>query len=390
MWFQQKKRQFEARKENPLPPRSDCIQKNVFFYCIPLPGGSHFIPKNVFFDFIPLPGGSHFIRGANAPHSIPLPGGSDCIRLHSHAFCRNICNASLYQKNDNSEEVFGQYLAGLLEGDGTIIVPDLELVKRRPVVRICFHIKDESLAVLLKDRIGYGHLVYSKTGNYLLLEISDTKGLCRIVNLVNGFFRTPKLEAFERLINWVQQRVNEPLSSKGMDSSPLTSTAWLSGFTDADGNFHVIIAPRKNKKLIRIQTQFRIEVRQAYHRVSSYGSTYWDVVSDIARLLGTNVYARSRSVNETIYYTYFFIASSRRSKTILREYFAEYPLYSSKFNDYQDWCRIMDLDLSKKDCLDECYRLKNGINSKRTLFSWNHLQTLPKAVPVAVSDGNIS
>ena len=370
MWFQQKKRQSEARKKNPLLAGSKA-------------GGDSLI--------------SNLISGASAPHSISPPlvsgaGGaspiSDCTCLHFHAFYRNICKASLSQKKNNSEEVFGQYLAGLLEGDGTIIVPDLELVKRRPVVRICFHIKDESLAVLLKDRIGYGHLVYSKTGNYLLLEISDTKGLCRIVNLVNGFFRTPKLEAFERLINWLQQKVDEPVSSKGMDSSPLTSTAWLSGFTDADGNFNVIIAPRKNKKLIRIQTQFRIEIRQAYHRLSSYGSTYWDVVSDIARLLGTNVY--SRSVNEKIYYTYFFIASSRRSKTILREYFARYPLYSSKLNDFQDWCRIMDLDLSKKDCLDECYCLKNGINSKRTFFCWNHLQTFPKAVPVAVSDGNIS
>lgn len=314
-----------------------------------------------------------------------LSAGAIGIRLHFHTSYRNICNASLYQKND--PQGFGQYLAGLLEGNGTIIVPNSELVKRRPVVRICFHRKDEPLAVVLKDRIGSGHLVYSKTGNYLLLEISDTKGLCHIVNLVNGFFRTPKLEAFERLINWLRQRVDEPLSSKGMDSSSLTSTAWLSGFTDADGNFHVIIAPRKNKKQIRIQTQFRIEVRQAYHRFSSYGSTYWDVVSDIACLLGTNVYVRSRSVDETIYYTYFFIASSRRSKTILREYFAKYPLYSSKLNDYQDWCRIIDLDLSKQDCLEECYRLKSGINSKTT---WNHLETLPNAVPVAVSDGNIS
>jgi hypothetical protein len=338
-----------------------------------------------------------FAKKNKTLHSFPLPTESDKmggVRLHFHTSYRNICNAPLYQKNDNTSpqegEVFGQYLAGLLEGDGTIIVPNLELVKRRPVVRLCFHIKDEPLAVVLKDRIGSGHLVYPKTGNYLLLEISDTRGLCHIVNLINGFFRTPKLEALERLINWLRQRVDEPLFSKGMDYSPLTSTAWLSGFTDADGNFHVIIAPRKNKKQIRIQTQFRIEVRQAYHRVSSYGSTYWDVVSDIARLLGTNVYARSRFINETIYYTYFFIASSRRSKTILREYFAKYPLYSSKLNDYQDWCQIMDLDLSKKDCLEECSRLKNGINSKRTVFSWNHLQTLPKAVPVAVSDGNIS
>lgn len=328
---------------------------------------------------------------------------------------------------------FGQYLAGLLEGDGTIIVPNPDLLKRQPVVRICFHSKDECLAVLLKDRIGSGHLVFPKAGNYVLLEISDKVGLCRIVNLTNGFFRTPKLEAFERLILWLQQRTGEQFSSRGMDLSPLISSAWLSGFTDADGNFNVILAPRKNKQLIRVQTQFRIEVRQIYHRASAYGCTYWDVISDIARLLDTNVYTRSRCVNEKIYYAYFLIASSKRSKTILRKYFSKYPLYSSKFLDYQDWCRIIDLDeqkeplagqkkdwdelalstlpsfaqgereeqgeggglifptpllrssalLSRKDCLIKCSRLKNGMNSKRTLFSWDHLQTLPKTISLS-------
>ena len=78
------------------------------------------------------------------------------------------------------------------------------------------------------------------------------------------------------------------------------------------------------------------------------GSTYFDVISDVARLLDTNVYTRSRQINETVCYSYFFVAASRRSKTILRQYFAKYPLYSSKLLDYEDWCHIVDLDPSKK------------------------------------------
>jgi len=204
---------------------------------------------------------------------------------------------------------FGQYLTGLLEGDGTIIVPNPGLLQRRPVVRFCFHAKDEPLALYLKQKIGYGHLVYPKTGNYLLLEISDKAGLCHIVHLTNGHFRTPKLEAFDRLINWLQKRAGKSISSRGMDFSSLMNSAWLSGFTDADGNFHVIIAPRKKKGKkgsIRVQTHFRIELSQTYKRTSSYGSTYFDVISDVARLLDTNVYTRSRQINETVCYSYFF------------------------------------------------------------------------------------
>jgi hypothetical protein len=79
--------------------------------------------------------------------------------------------------------------------------------------------------------------------------------------------RTPKLEALHRLIDFLHiRKLGLNILKLPLDLSPINSNAWLAGFTDADGNFNVIIANRKNSKSIRVQTQFRIELRQVYHR----------------------------------------------------------------------------------------------------------------------------
>jgi hypothetical protein len=72
--------------------------------------------------------------------------------------------------------------------------------------------------------------------------------------------RTPKLEALHRLIDFLQDKNHGlGITKMSLDLSPINSNAWLSGFTDADGNFNVIISNRKNSKSIRVQTQYRIE-----------------------------------------------------------------------------------------------------------------------------------
>ncbi len=72
--------------------------------------------------------------------------------------------------------------------------------------------------------------------------------------------RTPKLEALHRLIDILQDKNRIiGITKMPLDMSPINSNSWLSGFTDADGNFNVIISHRKNSKSIRVQTQYRIE-----------------------------------------------------------------------------------------------------------------------------------
>lgn len=307
----------------------------------------------------------------------------------------------LEKKKEKEEKRQGSYLAGQIEGDGSIIVPDPSIMNRQPQIRICFNEKDIPQAKILISRIGYGRISKPKEGKYVLLHISEYAGLYRVVQQVNGYFRTPKQEAQNRLIIWINERsqVYQNKSSyypkqktqKGQDFTPIEDNNWFAGFVDADGSFNTIIAPRANTNNIRIQTQFRIELRQTYHRSiisDGYGSSYFDILSKIANHLSVNVYNRSRFLGQSITYQYSFVAGSVRSKIILRKYFEMYPQGSSKYQDYKDWCKIIDLanpdegytnisTVKKKEIINQVKFIKSGMNSFRKTFNWAHLEQFP-------------
>lgn len=56
----------------------------------------------------------------------------------------------------------------------------------------------------------------------------------------------------------------EPFEILDKDTSPLDSNAWLSGMTDADGNFSISLYKKK-----RVNLYYRLELRQHYHRLNS-------------------------------------------------------------------------------------------------------------------------
>lgn len=71
--------------------------------------------------------------------------------------------------------------------------------------------------------------------------INNFSGLITIIELMNGYFRTPKIVMFYRLIDFI----NNPtllISKKEIDNSKLDSNAWLSGFLDADGYFGIVLS----------------------------------------------------------------------------------------------------------------------------------------------------
>jgi hypothetical protein len=60
-------------------------------------------------------------------------------------------------KKPESDESFGYYLAGLIEGDGYIGKRSIE---------IAFHVSDSQLAYYIKKRLGFGNIIkYSHTKN---------------------------------------------------------------------------------------------------------------------------------------------------------------------------------------------------------------------------------
>jgi hypothetical protein len=65
-------------------------------------------------------------------------------------------------------------------------------------------------------------------------------------------------------------------------------------------------------------------------------TNYFNIMSDIARFIGVNLYSRSRELNNKIFYSYMVISYSIESHKKVINYFDTYPLYSSKFLAYKD------------------------------------------------------
>jgi hypothetical protein len=90
--------------------------------------------------------------------------------------------------------------------------------------------------------------------------------LLKLVNLINGHMRTPKIEALHRLINWINLKHNSSIPLLGIDTTPLSESSWLSGLIDADGNFYINWKLKKKGIMIDLIYYLRISQKQTYTR----------------------------------------------------------------------------------------------------------------------------
>jgi hypothetical protein len=113
----------------------------------------------------------------------------------------------------------------------------------------------------------------------------------------------------------------------------------LAGFSDGDANFSITLTDRKKNGKVtgkRLQTFFRIELRQNYHRGESSSSSYFAVLSLIAEYLSVNLLSRTRQQGDKLFFAFMVIAHSSISHKKVRAYFDRFPLYSSKYLAYKD------------------------------------------------------
>ena len=284
----------------------------------------------------------------------------------------------------------GAYLAGLIEADGSIAVHDVNsnAKKYRPKILIVFAVSDKPLADKLASITNAGTVYAKLNAGHVIWQIQKTEDVIKIINIINGFMRTPKIEALHRAINWFNTYDNLQLECLNLDNSPIDSNAWLAGFTDGDGNFSINLIDRKKKGVItskRVQTFFRIELRQDYHRdVPTHlgGTSYFDILTKIARYLNVNLYSRTREKGEKIFYAFIVMSHNNMSHQKVIEYFDKFPLYSSKHLAYEDWSYLVKKNIARnskplsKEDIVEIEKIKSQFNSKRDLFDFSHLNNI--------------
>lgn len=318
------------------------------------------------------------------PSPFPFPcikGKESLLKIKNFKWFSIKANTSTCNKYTS----FGPYLAGLIEADGSIAVHDKQSkVKRyRPMIVIVFSLADKPLADKLASITGVGKVYHKSDAGYVLWQIQKIQDVIQLVEIINGYMRTPKIEALHRAINWLYENNHCNIDCLPIDNSPIDSNSWLAGFSDGDANFSITLTDRKKKGNItnkRVQTFFRIELRQNYHRGEAASKSYFIILSLIAEYLNVNVYSRTRQKQDKLFFAFLVIAHSSVSHAKVRRYFDRFPLYSSKRLAYIDWCHVQDIrakaDILTKQQIEQIEQIKSGFNSKRKVYNFNHLENL--------------
>lgn len=273
---------------------------------------------------------------------------------------------------------FGSYLAGLFEGDGHVAIKDKRLAHPKPTFHITFHKKDLPLAKklyhLISMRCGaaalknpVGSVFVHKYNNSCVLNIYSVRGLITVVKLINGHLKTPKASSIRVIINWLNTKHRANLVQKRLCAKPIGQSAWLAGFTDADGSFGIDL---RQQPRLKLSCQWQLNQRCV---CPFSGFSYHSCLNNLAHFLCTRLYEiRPKSGNNY----YAIKVTSAKSKQILRSYYTRWPLLSSKRRDYQAWCHVDNIianDLIKSE-IKQIEFLKRSMNNKRSFFDWSHLE----------------
>lgn len=366
------------------------------------------------------------------------------------AFGNKQKNESFYINENNynilSKSQLGSYLAGLIEGDGTITVHnDISKNRYSPFISIVFTPEDEEQIKFLINNIEHYYnvkigIINTNNKTYLLWQISKIEDIYIMISLIKNYFRTPKIIKLYEAINWINKYIIENnIKLKNMnieygynninynkinnilnkidfidlielDNSSLDYNAWLSGFTDADGNFMINIANRKHRST-SVNLSFNLEIQQnltnyiknnklniinenivklnIINKYNSYDQVYINlsfncIMSKIAEFYNSNLYSRTRNLklknqsDSKLYYSYIVKITSLNNLLKVKNYYINNKLLSTKRNNFDDWIEVLDC-INKHnsriniECIELAKKIQLNYNKMRKSYNYNHL-----------------
>lgn len=290
--------------------------------------------------------------------------------------CHKNDYSTIALKNFNYDQKYNtklaSYLAGLIEGDGTIVVPKTERSSsgklNYAMIQIVFDSRDLPLALIIQKTLGHGSIHKKKGVNANVLTINNNEGMVLVTNLINGYMRTPKIHALYKLIDWLNNKLDLTIEKKDLDTSPIWSNSWFSGFIDADGHFSVRTS--LGSKYPKIECKFELSQTRIDHNKQSN----FEFLTKIADFLLCSV---KEIRSEKPKPEYRLRTTNVESNNILVKYLTNYPLFSSKQLNFLDWFKVLEFfnkkEHTKTESIVEIVEIKSKMNNNRTEFKWNHL-----------------
>lgn len=288
----------------------------------------------------------------NTAKAIPIEDVKQALSTYNsnlHLYPRG--ESSLYKKDKNS---LGYYLAGLLEGDGSISIPALGTTTMNRILnpRIVFtsHVNNIGMYAFLQSELGgIGRFQTSGTST-LRYIIGDKEGILLCINLMHGKLRTPKNKRFNDLIKSFNIKYSLNIAESLLDTSNFEDNSWFAGFTEADGHFGIKYVESKPKSETRkrsvsesVSLKFRLDQR-AYDKPTS--SNMLPFMENLASFLRCTVksYNSNKSHSEVLSLS----VTSLDNIKLLINYFSKYPLLGEKWDNYNKWSTVYYMIISKE------------------------------------------
>lgn len=228
-------------------------------------------------------------------------GSSETIR----AGCtETISNQDILAKNKYKDkknaQLFAHWLAGLIDTDGCFLVSKAGYTS----CEITVGEKEWQTLALIKHKLG-GSIKKRSNVKALRWRLHNVDGMINLVNMVNGnLLLYQRKFQLSKVCN--QLEIGGHVLSKNVffPNQNLCNTAWLAGFFEGEGNFHL------NK------TTYQLSITLSQKDKS--------LLDEIARFMGGNVFY-DKSWNGWLY-----AASHKNDIAVWIKYFTKHPLISWK------------------------------------------------------------
>ena len=294
--------------------------------------------------------GSAYLKIAKA---VPIEDVKETLNIYTSK--EEFFNKYNVYKDKNN---LGYYLAGLLEGDGSISIPSLGNTTMNRILnpRIVFttHIDNLGLYAFIQSELGnIGR--FQTTGNVLRYIIGDKNGILVFIHLIHGKLRSPKNKRFNDLIQNFNVKYSLNISESHLDFSAFDNNSWLTGFAESDGHFGIKYLESKPKsedmkrsRSENISLKFRLDQR-AYDKPTS--SSMLPFMEKLASFLNCNV--KMYNSNKTRTEILSLSVSAINNLKPLIDYFYKYPLIGEKYDKYSKWSRVYYMIISKEHLTKE-------------------------------------
>jgi len=272
----------------------------------------------------------------------------------------------------------GPYLTGLFEADGHIYLSKQINSKGKittQYIAITFVNKDLPLVNKFIELFG-GRLRFKNKENAIVWIINVHTELVNLINLMNGNLRTPKINQFNDLITYLNDKYHYNIPVYSQDTSDLNTNGWLAGFIDADGGFKIRYTEKRiEENSNKVLTKGRIEVRFALEQqqyLPYNNQSYKPIMLKIQSFFGITTELKISKHN--IDKTYWIIEITSLNKlNLLIQYLNNYPLLTAKRNDFDDWLKLYHLMIDKKHLTEDgkllIKKIKSNMNKKREKFN---------------------